>query len=270
MTTTLQDAAANIMNSSFAIYQVPERTAETMREAWREATKILNHPLSPESKRWTRIVNGHLHGYNVPSPAKRLFRAFPSSNLQPWPTERFQQVSTDLANDLHSLLMECSKCLCMADCSESENTDPETTNDERDDTNPTPSKRPKLTQVDAQHCPLDYFFYHNLNPNTTNCSEHVDRGLLIAICLTDVPGLEILTQDVESNAMTWFCPEISIHNTNLYRETPTSSVSDLICIMAGRQLSQILNKEVPACVHRVRNKLRRARLSISYELRYPF
>ena len=270
VTTTLEDAADAIMKSSFAIYQVPATTAERMREAWQEAARILNHPPSVETKQWTRIVNGHLHGYNEPSPAKRLFRAFPSSKLQPWPTELFRQVSTDLASDLHDVLMECYKCLCRADCSDRVIEDRPSMKVECHSTSSTPSKRRRLTHIEAQHCPLDYFFYHNRNTNNTNCSEHVDRGLLIAVCLTDVPGLEILMEDVESKTTTWLCPEISIHNSNLYREIPASSVSDLICIMAGGQLSQILTNEVPACVHRVRNKLKRARLSISYELRLPF
>jgi isopenicillin N synthase-like dioxygenase len=41
----------------------------------------------------------------------------------------------------------------------------------------------------------------------------------------------------------------------------------LICILTGDQLSQLTGTKTPACIHRVRNRLKRARLSISYELR---
>lgn len=158
VTTSLQDAADAIMKSSFAIYQVPATTAERMREAWQEAARILNHPPSVETKQWTRIVNGHLHGYNEPSPAKRLFRAFPSSKLQPWPTELFRQVSTDLASDLHDVLMECYKCLCRADCSDRESEDRPRMKNEGHGGSLTPSKRRRLTQIEAQHFLWTTFF----------------------------------------------------------------------------------------------------------------
>lgn len=115
------------------------------------------------------------------------------------------------------------------------------------------------------NCPLDYFFYHNLFPNAINCSEHIDRGALVVVCLTDVPGLEVY-----SSQSSFWCPETLVHNTNLYRErTNDSCFPGLVCIMAGDQLSKLLSptKASYACVHRVRNPLLRARLSISYELR---
>ncbi len=115
-------------------------------------------------------------------------------------------------------------------------------------------------------CPLDYFFYHNKFPNQINCSEHVDRGALVVVCLTSVPGLEVLSPSASS----FYCPEALVHNENLYRErTENDCCPNLVCIMAGDQLVRLLSAEnaPSACVHRVRNPLRRARLSISYELR---
>jgi hypothetical protein len=158
-------------------------------------------------------------------------------------------------------------------------------------------------------CPLDYFFYHNRNPNSINCSEHIDRGVLVVVCLTDVPGLEVLSSSSSSSSVSslsktktkkFLCPELLVHSANLYKErTDNDACSDLVCIMTGDQLSQLLisTREItligsntaaaaatttdkkasriiseadyypPACVHRVRNHLKQARLSISYELR---
>jgi len=72
-----------------------------------------------------------------------------------------------------------------------------------------------------------------------------------------------------------------VHNANLFTERADYACSDLVCIMAGDQLSQLLKSTLTAttaskensisrvdypsaCVHRVRNRLKRARLSISY------
>ena len=126
-------------------------------------------------------------------------------------------------------------------------------------------------------CPMDFFFYHNRIPNAVNCSEHVDRGALVVVCLTDVPGLEV--RSLASQTPSFHCPEVLIHNENPYRErTDDLSCPGVVCIMAGDQLSRLLaSSNAPdattttttprACVHRVRNPLKRARLSISYELR---
>jgi hypothetical protein len=121
--------------------------------------------------------------------------------------------------------------------------------------------------VRPRACPLDFFFYHNRIPHAINCSEHVDRGALVVVCLTDVPGLEVRS----SHTGKFFCPEAGIHNASLYRErTEDTGCPGVVCILAGNQLSQLLTTKPPtirACVHRVRNPLKRARLSISYELR---
>ena len=128
------------------------------------------------------------------------------------------------------------------------------------------SERPLFCPI---ACPLDYFFYHNKFPSEINCSEHVDRGALVVVCLTDVPGLEVRSSSL-SQTSAFRCPEALVHNTNLYLErNDDSCYPSLVCIMAGDQLCRLLpTTNAPnACVHRVRNPLRRARLSISYELR---
>ena len=120
-------------------------------------------------------------------------------------------------------------------------------------------------------CPLDFFFYHNRVPNAVNCSEHIDRGALIVVCLTDVPGLEVHSS--ASQTFSFQCPERLVHNENLYQERMDDlCCSDLVCIMAGDQLSKVLTLSKStltpnACVHRVRNPLKCARVSMSYELR---
>jgi hypothetical protein len=293
VTSTLEDAAAEIKRSSFTVFRVPPRTAHAMHDAWREAAKILNNPPPSDDSaddldEWTRIVGGHLHGYNEPSRAKRLFRAFPASSAQPWPNDRFRQVSRNVAEQLHGILLSCHAHLkdnldndigltvsqdqsCREKKSVEDKVSQQEQFQETATASSTPRKRRRLDQISTSlpaHCPLDYFLYHNNDPTAINCSEHVDRGLLIAVCLTDVPGLEILVKDKEDcEANCWFCPEVAIHNSNLYNEIPDSSVSDLICIMAGGELSRAIETDVRPCVHRVRNKLRRSRLSISYELR---
>jgi len=127
-------------------------------------------------------------------------------------------------------------------------------------------------------CPLDYFLYHNLDHNAINCSAHIDRGVLICISLTNVQGLEILSN--ESNE--WVCPE-DLSVLEGFHSEIEAGCSDLLCILSGDQLLKIVKKEVDpkdlvleddcpglvACIHRVRQRLKRARLSISYELRLP-
>jgi hypothetical protein len=145
-------------------------------------------------------------------------------------------------------------------------------------TNPSsPSWKIPPTIHDTTISPLDYFLYHNKVPHSVNCSEHIDRGVLICVCLTSVPGLEVLCHnhhhggddndgDNDNDSSSFVCPEVLTHNANLYQEP--EPCSGLICIMVGDQLSQLLTgTKIQSCVHRVRNNLKRARLSISYELR---
>jgi hypothetical protein len=166
-------------------------------------------------------------------------------------------------------------------------------------------------------CPLDFFLYHNerknSNYNTTrnivhNCTQHIDRGALICISLTNVQGLEVLSNNNSHSKISneWICPEEWIkslfqpNNRNLYNENGCDC-SQFICILAGDQLLKVLSsleqkedeekqghgcekgkeekentllyeykQQYPGlapCIHRVRDDLCRARLSISYELR---
>ena len=378
VTTSVANAAEQILSRSFAIYGVNAVTANTIRDAHRVAIKFFHEastttttatttisetatsiateiPTASYDKelfinRYQRIVNGNLHGYNV-LPSKELFRTWYKDDdgdkdddgeekEQQWPSEDLRKNTLLLAKDLHRLLTECIRHIIVLKknqqqrhlydsttttcntsqeeeeeaksipfpprkrCRTSSSSSSSSNNDKNnDETNP-----PWSCRGNPHGCPLDYFFYHNLNLNSINCSEHIDRGVLVVVCLTDVPGLEVLSSSSVSssspasslslsNTKSFLCPELLVHNANLYKErTDNDACSDLVCIMTGNQLSQLLmstrettligsntattttNKKAskiiseadfypPACVHRVRNHLKRARLSISYELR---
>ena len=252
VTETLSQAANCVLKHSFAVYRVDEDTAEAIRVAWLQARRFF---ASEDSSSFHRVVKGHLHGFHVPSDAKVLCRAFCGSSLQPWPNDEFQHASEQVANKLHRLLLDCYEELMRKSCNE---------NDDEE----VPWKRLRKTSpfsipkaaTETEDCPVDYFLYHIDKPNAISCSEHVDRGVLICVCLTNVPGLEVRPRDQS----TFICPEIHTHNANLYGDR--QACSGLVCIMAGDQLKQT-NPHVKACVHRVRNDLKQARLSITYELR---
>jgi hypothetical protein len=251
---TLSQAADSILTHSFAIYKVDNTTTETIGAAWLQARRFF---ASSHKHRYHKVVDGHLHGYHVPSEAKLLYRAFCGSSLQPWPNNEFQHASEQVANRLHRILVDCYMKIWWKSIDH--------TDDDEEEVFP---KRLKVSQQldipetvkETAYCPLDYFLYHGDKPNAISCSEHVDRGMLICVCLTNVPGLEVRDQSV------FVCPEVITHNADLYRERRASS--GLICIMAGHQLQQTL-PGIKACVHRVRNDLKQSRLSISYELRLP-
>ena len=215
---------------------------------------------------------------------------------QLWPSDDFCEASFHLAKDLHRLLSEClgqiqslqrNNRFCAVGVGEEEagesivssylgSVDDHKRQRTPIDSPPPKRLRSKLGAIPVydgngrgeeknrstrpffhpSKCPLDYFFYHNRLPNLINCSEHVDRGALVVVCLTSVPGLEVLSPSTSS----FYCPEALVHNENLYRErTENDCCPNLVCIMAGDQLSRLLPASNPpsACVHRVRNPLRR-------------
>lgn len=253
---TVSQAAESILKHSFAIHRVDNDTANVISEAWQEARRFFE---SSQKSAFHSVVNGHLHGFHVPSDAKMLFRAFCGSSMQSWPSNQFRRSSEQVADKLHTLLVDCHQ--------EMARTKSTTTSTEKDASSL--SKRLKMTSsllnvpnnaMQADNCPLDYFLYHGTKQNAINCSEHVDRGIMICVCLTNVPGLEVLPRD----SPRFTCPEIQTHNASLYRER--QACTDLVCVMAGDQL-KLIHPEGKACVHRVRNELMQSRLSITYELR---
>ena len=406
--TTLTDAAKEILVRSYAIFQVPTATACKIQQAHQQAVQFFdsinvangkNNPCNSlqsssssssssscccsqdDRHRYEhqKIVNGHLFGFNEPSSAKQLFRAFVHSPHQPWPSlslsssvsesdddvdhNSFRQSSIDLVNDLHKILVGCYQSIIsissvrqqqqqakqqqqkqhdrtkkrkrhlfdeqqqqkipdlhyeMNDGNRDYNGDGLRTSSQTCATRlPPPILIPQFDDNINENiakiqkhlnenllCPLDYFLYHNRHALknydevvkggnsssvlVSNCTEHIDRGRLIVVCLTNVPGLEVLDlerlrnlchRDDDRNSC-FVCPETIVHNYNLYHDVDEMKMN-LVCIMAGDQLDRDLVSLlglkgeattsgpalVPACVHRVRNNLKRARLSISYELR---
>jgi hypothetical protein len=228
---TTEQAAELILKHSYAVLQVDDETATVIRNAWKEANSFLAGESRTDSS--SVICEGHLLGFNEPTEAKYLFRSFVGHPEQPWPNKSLKDASVEVASRLHDILMDCFNHIL--DRKESKGK----------------RKRQVDTSIDTQQCPLDYFYYHNRRPGAVNCSQHVDRGVLICVCLTNVPGLQVLNHRNE-----FLCPEHLVD-----KET-----SNLICIMAGDSL-QSFDPNSKACMHRVNNKLDNARLSISYELR---
>ena len=244
---TIDDVIRHLECHSFAIVPLPNTTTSLVRDTSDCVMRFFllqSHQATAAADRCQKIIDGHLHGYNEPSNAKLLFRAFCGSQRQPWPSKRFQILSTKLADSLHELLVEVLSRMQQQ------------------------QQQQAVDEVTKSGCPLDFFWYHGKHdPAAINCSEHIDRGALIVICLSRVPGLEVRScHDGE-----WYCPEDL--------EVLSSTTTPCCCaILAGDQLKRLLcrispadnnhhNNSVPACVHRVRNNLPGERLSITYELR---
>ena len=301
--TTSRQAAACILRRSFAILRLDSPTAKSMERSWLAAQHFFacadDEGPTLTIQKYRRVHNRSLFGYNVPTDAKQLFRSMCSDgsrDIQPWPDDldggELRRSSIDAASRLHALLIDCLGELNAAVAGIEEACAGQTPTT---CTRSSSRKRQRLsppTEViadkhntncnlsiprsmnEAQYCPLDYFLYTNKdsgNKEHVNCSEHIDQGVLICVSLTDVPGLEVLCRESKR----YVCPELISKGEALVGER-RSGCSDLMCVMAGDQLKEILRKgedtrtrmlNTNACVHRVRNRLERARLSITYELR---
>jgi isopenicillin N synthase-like dioxygenase len=251
---SLSETCESLLTHSFAIHRVNEDTANDISKAWTLAQDFFASS-SQQKSSCHEIINGNLHGFHIPSNAKELFRAFCGSTQQPWPNDDFSRASEQVAGKLHSLLLKCHNELMRKSLYNTDEGVPSSAAKRLKQTSPLDIPLSALETVDS---PLDYFFYYGDKPNAVSCSEHVDRGILICVCLTLVPGLEVLPRGERK----FVCPEeICMHQTG-----EKASAPGLVCIMAGDQLKQI-HPDAMACVHRVRNDLTQSRLSISYELR---
>lgn len=307
--TTTEEAALSILRRSYAILRVESSTAKSIQSSWLAAkhffgSTVLDHDGKHVSGHehgdaHRRVVNGALYGHNVPSDAKRLFRSICSDQakeVQPWPDDldggHLRRSSINVASRLHALLIDCLDAIVAATTVASVGADFDTgRRRKRQKTSSlsiayaAPGKSCNLfiprSMNEALYCPLDYFLYNNNGGRRhKNCSEHIDRGILICVALTHVPGLEVFCR--ESNQ--YVCPELIAKAEALLGER-CSGCSDLVCVMAGDQLKEALAAmsgrqgedvhapmgstltNTSACVHRVRNRLERARLSLTYELR---
>jgi hypothetical protein len=245
--TTTKEAAASILEHSFCILRINDDTVRCVEQANELAMEFFSSNEPDKIRRYQRIIGGHLHGYNK-LPSKLLFRAFCGNSQQPWPTTAFQTASVELADQLNTLVTECWNEL---------NTNIPVSDDDNDaGRNPRPAKRVKSKDGKHDKNPLDYFFYHNQNPKAINCSEHIDRGILIAICFSNVPGLQVAKPKGKHGEF-----------VNPEELVISAESNNYICILAGNQLAIQTNNTVPPCIHRVMQQLSKPRLSISYELR---
>jgi hypothetical protein len=281
---SIDEACTQLLQHSFAVLRVEPEISDSLNAAWMASRNFLSsiheshHDESCMTYRYRMIKDHALLGFNRPSPHKLLFRAFFSQGdeqdaLQPWPSDidsgALETSSTTLVPRLHNLLLTFHKMLK----EETRVEDSHEVEERLHDANKRKRSYSKTNSFEENlaPCPLDYFLYHNRN-EAENCSEHVDRGMLICISLSrHVAGLEVLSK-VDG---CWHCPEIITTRESLYEENDTGC-SDFICILSGDQLVNSVgvgaeslkqNPGLRACVHRVRRRLSMARLSISYELR---
>jgi hypothetical protein len=213
-------------------------------------------------------------GFNEPSIAKYLFRAFCHHPRQPWPDihPSMKRDSCNASQVLHDLLIKI-----LHEISKTQNSEKMSGAQSRAmiapraRSHPTSQRHgfsstssPLVPEIEKSSCPLDFFYYHNMDTRAVNCSEHVDRGLLIAVCLSPVPGLEVRVGGKHIGDYAWYCPEVD-HNARMLGLLH-SAPPDRIAVLAGAALRKFCH-DIPACVHRVRRPLLGPRLSISYELR---
>jgi len=159
---TILEAATEIRRQSFALFVMSEAT-ESVHKARQTASLFFKESqINPKLylQRYRQIHNSTLFGFNCPSPAKLLFRAWCENNQMPWPNDGMKVDSQNVAKVLHKILVECLRCIA------------------------------KNVPEKFVECPLDYFYYYALG-SIENCSPHVDRGALICVALSETPGLEV-------------------------------------------------------------------------------
>jgi hypothetical protein len=305
---SIEMACKNLLLHSFAIMRVNSETWASLKSAWLASKQFFVQTYSTRRQeetemsmitKYRKINNFNLLGFNRPSPHKLLFRVMflngKPDSTQPWPGVdidggALKESSLRLMPCLHDLLCaflaEIKRQVVVVDDGQRD-----VENDDGYGQEPSYKKcKIQLEEVnrdttwttnglvDLSYCPLDYFYYHDIkNEPVENCSEHIDRGLLICISLTNVAGLEVLSR----KDGIWYCPEMVSICESHYSDNETGC-SDLICILSGDQLrKEVCNAEITsgveeerfpglnACIHRVKQKLSACRLSITYEIRQP-
>ena len=271
----LKDVGKKLLQNSFAVIRIEDDLVAILQQAAQEARHFFLGAEPANNMARYRFVDshGHLLGFNEPSPAKYLYRVLSDREMeQPWPNKKLELLSKEISSRLHSILVECLETIITSDV--------DYDNDDRDDDNETSriamrkSNRETIAKLGrSRNCPLDYFLYHgkqSADSTTTpisrvaNCIPHVDRGELIMICLTSVPGLEVM-----SRSKSVVCPE-EVFGKDILAEDEFR----LACILTGGKFASILSSlsssssiDHEPCVHWVRDDLVAPRLSISYELR---
>ena len=306
------EVVKSLFTHSFAIIRVSDELKSMLQVAWLEAKEFFqNTSLTRKLNLRANKKGVGLLGWNEPSYAKEIFRCYDKGpSEQPWPNYKFQSASSRLAQKLHILLYKCFldlKCHYLTSSATSSlhsrepnlkkrkvlktyinektsQTDsikygPKFNFKMNDDTYAIPNSFEEESNIPYySSCPLDYYYYHNRHKDirVVNCSEHIDRGLLICISLADVVGLQVQSQSDQS----WYTPENISYEESLYNERSSGVDSGLLCIMVGDQLQhtlssvsynhEMIESSIPPprpCRHSVKETLTRARLSISFELR---
>ena len=307
------EVVKSLFTHSFAIIRVSDELKSLLQIAWLEAKDFFEKTsLTCKLNSRANKKGVGLLGWNEPSYAKEIFRCYDNGPLeQPWPNSKFQSASSRLAQKLYILLYKCFLDIkyhyqTLSASSSFNNREPnrkkrkllkthyinektsQTNSIEygakfnlkmNDDTYVMPNSfENKRNLPYYSSCPLDYYYYHNRHKNirVVNCSEHIDRGLLICISLTDVIGLQVQSQSDQL----WYIPEKISNSESLYNERLSGVDSGLLCIMVGDQLQhtlssllhshEMIDSSVPLpqpCRHSVKETLTRARLSMSFELR---
>ena len=297
------EAAQCLWDHSWAMVRLDDAVVSHLQQAKEIAVTTLFVPdqVSANKQQYQVMDQGHLVGFHEPSPAKYLYRALfhsdttenPSSTLQdhprqPWHSNTFQQAATEGGSSLHCMLLQILERLVELGLGTVSAVNPNSSRAGRKRKSATIQHK-SIDKKDSQPywdtCPMDFFFYHNQQQQdqprqahspkdssvVPNCTPHVDRGVLIVVVLTDVPGLVVQSKDENIH-----CPEMD-HATLLQKDEYR-----LACVLAGGQLEQYMaarleqdrtvyesgkSISLPPCVHWVKNDLDKPRVSISYELR---
>ena len=303
------EAAQCLWDHSWAMVRLDDAVVSHLQQAKEIAVTTLFVPdqVSANKQQYQVMDRGHLVGFHEPSPAKYLYRALfhsdttenPCTTLQdhprqPWHSNTFQRAATEGGSSLHCMLLQILERLVELGLGTVSAVNPNSSRAGRKRKSATiqhnkdiaSSIEEKDPQPYLDACPMDFFYYHNRQQQdqprqeqspkecslvVPNCTPHVDRGVLIVVVLTDVPGLVVRSKDENIH-----CPEMD-HATLLQKDEYR-----LACVLAGGQLEQYMAARLeqertvhksgncislPPCVHWVKNDLDKPRLSISYELR---
>ena len=164
-------------------------------------------------------------GWRSVNEAKELFRVYSNAPLPPHLPPQFRRALLRVQRVLDRLLT--ASLMAALECS-----------------------RRELPRRGAST--LDIFLYFNSQENSdrfSNCTSHIDRGLLSAVVVPEVRGLLVVSADG------WRDPTVG-----------AKPLRDAV-VFVNHELQELSSKRYRACVHAVESVRGRPRLSISYELR---
>ena len=179
---------------------------------------------------YDRVLNGAgtrpvRVGWRSVNEAKELFRVYSNAPMPPHLPPQFRRALLRVQRVLDRLLT--ASLMAALECS-----------------------RRELPQRGAST--LDIFLYFNSQEKSdrfSNCTPHIDRGLLSAVVVPEVRGLVRVAGD------DWIDPTIGA-------EPPRDAV-----VFVNHELQELSSQRYRACAHAVESVRGQPRLSISYELR---